>query len=150
MDRRTSHIDRRVTRRGGRRQPDYSGRLVVLIVDDHVDSRELLATVLQDVGVTVAEAGTGEEARVRVATEPLPSLVLVDLALPDCHGTDIVRAIKQSPLTRHIPVVALSASVMPSDKEAAANAGCIAFVEKPLMPDDVIDLVRRILTGADV
>ena len=97
-----------------------------------------------------AEAGTGEEARVRVAAEPLPSLVLVDLALPDCHGTDIVRAIKQSPLTRHIPVVALSASVMPSDKEAAANAGCIAFVEKPLMPDDVIDLVRRILSGADV
>ena len=148
MDRRTSHLDRRVSRRGGRRQPDHSGRSVVLIVDDHVDSRELLATVLQDVGVTVAEAGTGQEALARLAADPLPALVLVDLALPDCHGTDVVREIKRAPETRHIPVVALSASVQPSDKEAAAQAGCVAFIEKPLMPDDVIDLVRRLLSGA--
>jgi two-component system, cell cycle response regulator DivK len=149
-NRRLSIFDRRAIPRGGRRPPDYTGRPVVLIVDDHVDSRELLATVLQDVGVTVAEAGTAAEALVRVAQHPIPSLVLIDLALPDRHGTQVVAAIKQNPDTREIPIVALSASVMPADKAGAADAGCIAFIEKPLLPDDVTSRVRRLLTRAGV
>lgn len=120
----------------------------MLIVDDHADSRELLAAVLQDAGVTVAEAGTGRDALRRVAGDPAPDLVLVDLALPDCHGTDIARALKRDPETARIPIVALSASVMASDKAAAADAGCVAFIEKPLIPDDVVELVRRTLIAA--
>lgn len=133
--------------RGGRRPPDYTGRPVVLIVDDHVDSRELLATVLQDVGVTVAEAGTAAEALARVERHPPVRLILIDLGLPDLDGAQVVEALKQNPETERIPIVALSASVMPSDKARAANAGCVAFIEKPLMPDDVTRLVRRILEG---
>ena len=148
MDRRTSAGDRRAAPRGGRRTTDHDGRPVVLIVDDHVDSRELLATVLQELGVVIAEAGNGREAAQRLAAFPVPSLVLVDLALPDCHGTDIVRKMKREPATADVPVVVLSASVMASDKEAAAQAGCAAFVEKPILPDDVVALVRRLLAGA--
>ena len=148
MVERRRNPDRRAAPRGGRRTADHSGRPVVLIVDDHVDSRELLATVLQEAGVTVAEAGTGKEAVERVALSPVPSLILIDLALPDCHGTAVVRTLKQSDGTRHIPVVALSASVMAPDKEAAAQAGCLAFIEKPLIPDDVVSMVRRVLDGA--
>jgi CheY-like chemotaxis protein len=122
----------------------------VLIVDDHVDSRELLATVLQDVGVTVAEAGTGADAVARARTDPAPALILVDLALPDCHGTDVVRAIKRIRSLQHVPILALSASVMAADKEAAADAGCVGFIEKPLIPDDVAERVRRLLSGARV
>jgi CheY-like chemotaxis protein len=134
--------------RGGRRRADYAGRPVVLIVDDHVDSRELLSTILQEIGVSVAEAGTGHEALRRVASMPPPRLILLDLSLPDCHGTEVVQALKQAPATRDIPIVALSASVMPSDKERAAQAGCAAFLEKPALPDDVIEVVRRLLACA--
>src|SRR5690349_5693119 len=90
-ERRTLATDRRVTARGGRRFGDNRGRPIVLLIDDHVDSRELLATVLQDVGVSLAEAGTGKQALERMRRAPLPSLVLMDLSLPDCHGTEIVR-----------------------------------------------------------
>jgi two-component system cell cycle response regulator DivK len=149
-NRRISLGDRRTVARGGRRPPDYTGRPIVLIVDDHVDSRELLATVLQDVGVTVAEAGTAAEALLRIAGHPTPSLVLIDLALPDGHGTQVVKAIKRNPDIRDIPIVALSASVMPADKAGAAEAGCVAFIEKPLLPDDVTSLVRRLLASPRV
>jgi two-component system cell cycle response regulator DivK len=134
--------------RGGRREADYEGRPVVLVVDDHVDSRDLMAAVLQEVGVAIAEAGTGADALERVAIDPRPSLILIDLSLPDCHGTEVVKTLKADPAARRIPVIALSASVMASDKEAAAEAGCAAFIEKPVLPDDVVAMVKRLLAAA--
>jgi two-component system cell cycle response regulator DivK len=139
--------ERRLVPRGGRRDADYTGRSVVLVIDDHVDSRDLMAAVLQEVGVTIAEAGTGADALRRAAIEPRPALILIDLSLPDCHGTEVVRALKSDAETRHIPVVALSASVMPADKAAAASAGCAAFIEKPVLPDEVVAMVRKLLAG---
>ena len=148
MAERRSSPDRRHTRRGGRREADHSGRPVVLIVDDHADSRELMAAVLQELGVVIAEAATGRDALRRAAASPAPQLILIDLALPDCHGTDVVRVLKQDDSTWNIPIIALSASVMAADKEAAANAGCLAFIEKPVLPDAVVKMVRRVLSGA--
>ena len=135
--------------RGGRREADHEGRPVVLVVDDHVDSRDLMAAVLQEVGVAIAEAGTGAGALERVAMEPRPALIMIDLALPDRHGTEVVKAFKADPAVRHIPVVALTASVMASDKEAAAEAGCVAFIEKPVLPDTVVALVKKLLAQTD-
>ena len=146
MERRTSP-DRRRARRGGRREDDHSGRLVILVVDDHADSREFVAAVLLDDGIAVAEAATGGEALLRAWSKPHPHLVLIDLSLPDCHGTDVVRSLKQDARTKDIPVVALSASVMAADKERAAEAGCAEFIEKPVIPDTVIAVVRRVLAA---
>ena len=61
------------------------------------------------------------DALVRAWSKPYPHLVLIDLSLPDCHGTDVVRSLKQDPRTTDVPVVALSASVMAADKERAAR-----------------------------
>lgn len=139
--------ERRLVVRGGRRDADHAGRLVVLVIDDHVDSRDLMAAVLQELGVAIAEAGSGAEGLRRAARHPLPALIMVDLSLPDCHGTEVMRALKAGPETSDIPVVALSASVTPADKAAASAAGCTAFIEKPFLPDDVVAMVRRLLTG---
>jgi CheY-like chemotaxis protein len=146
-ERRTS-ADRRRAHRGGRREDDHAGRPVILVVDDHADSRELVAAVLQDLGVAVAEAATGAEALVRASSKPYPHLILIDLSLPDCHGTDVVRTLKQDRRSSDIPVVALSASVMAADKERAAEAGCAEFIEKPVIPDTLIALTRRVLGAA--
>ena len=147
VERRTSP-DRRQVHRGGRREDDHAGRPVILVVDDHADSRELVAAVLLGDGIAVAEAATGSEALLRAWSKPHPHLVLIDLSLPDCHGTDVVRMLKQDARTRDIPVVALSASVMAADKERAAAAGCAEFIEKPVIPDTLIDVIRRVLGAA--
>jgi two-component system cell cycle response regulator DivK len=139
--------ERRLVSRGGRRDRDHEGRPIVLVVDDHVDSRDLMAAVLQEVGVAIAEAGTGAAALERVALEPRPSLIMIDLSLPDRHGTEVVKALKADAAVRHIPVIALSASVMASDKDAAAAAGCAAFIEKPVLPDEVVAMVKRLLAN---
>jgi putative two-component system response regulator len=134
--------------RGGRREDDHAGRPVVLVVDDHADSRELVAAVLGDLGVAVVEAATGAEALQRAWSRPFPHLVLIDLSLPDCHGTDVARTLKQDERSSDIPVVALTASVMAADKERAAEAGCAEFIEKPVTPDTLIALVRRVFGAA--
>ena len=82
---------------------DHEGRPVVLVVDDHVDSRDLMAAVLQEVGVAIAEAGTGAAALERVAMEPRPSLIMIDLSLPDRHGTEVVKALKADAAVRRHP-----------------------------------------------
>ena len=148
VERRTS-ADRRKAQRGGRREDDHAGRPVILVVDDHADSRELVATVLLDLGVAVAEAATGAEALLRTWSKPYPHLVLIDLALPDCHGTDVARTLKQDRRSREIPVIALSASVMAADKERAAQAGCADFIEKPVTLDLMVAVVRRALGAAN-
>ena len=144
MDRRV-RPERRRFPRGGRRGQDHAGLAIVLVVDDHADSRELTATVLQEIGIAVAEAATGEAAMQRARALPQPHLILIDLGLPDCHGTDVVRAMKNDAATAAIPMIALSASVMTADKENAAAAGCIGFVEKPVMPDEIVRIVRQVL-----
>ena len=147
MVERRSTPERRLVSRGGRRDGDHEGRPLVLVVDDHVDSRDLMAAVLQELGVVMAEAGTGRAALARAAATPRPALIMIDLSLPDCDGTDVVRALKADEVLRDIPVVALSASVMVADKEAAAAAGCTAFIEKPVLPDEVVTMVKRLLAG---
>ena len=109
-----------------------------------------MAAVLDELGVVIAEAATGRDALRRAAAVPLPQLILIDLSLPDCHGTEVVQLLKQDDRTCNIPIVALSASVMPADKEAAADAGCLAFIDKPVLPDQVVRMVRRVLSGAQV
>ena len=104
--------------------------------------------MLLDLDVAVAEAATGADALRRAWSKPYPHLVLIDLALPDCHGTDVARTLKQDQRSSGIPLVALSASVMAADKEHAAKAGCAEFIEKPVIPDTVIAVVRRVLGTA--
>ena len=137
--------DRRTRWRGGRRGDDNRERPVVLVVDDHADSRELIAAVLGAASVATAEASSGAAALQRVLEEPRPSAIIIDLGLPDCHGTDCIRALKQAPETAGIPILVLSASVTDADKRGATEAGAIAFLRKPILPDDLLIALRKVL-----
>jgi CheY-like chemotaxis protein len=144
-ERRKRSGDRRKTWRGGRRAADHLGRPIVLIVDDHADSRELLAAVLASDGIATAEASSGAAALQRMHALPTPRLVILDLGLPDCYGTDLIRTLRADVVTAGVPVLVLSASVTARDRQAAIAAGALGFMAKPILPDDVIDAVRRAL-----
>ena len=117
----------------------------MLVVDDHADSRELIAAVLSGADIATAEASTGAGALRRVAEAPRPSVVIIDLGLPDCHGTDCIRALRQAPETADLPILVLSASVTDADERGAAEAGATAFLRKPILPDDLLNAVRAVL-----
>ena len=77
-------------------------------------------------------------------------IVIIDLGLPDCHGTECIRILRQTPETAHLPILVLSASVTDADRRGAAEAGATAFLRKPILPDDLLTALREALAGRGV
>ncbi len=120
---------------------------LVLIVEDNDKNRKLVRDVLQAEGYRTVEATTGEDG-VRLAGEERPDLVLMDIRLPGIDGIEAFLRLRADPNTRAIPVVALSASVTPSDCTRIEQAGFDAFLGKPMALRDLIDTVRRLAERA--
>ena len=117
---------------------------LVLVVDDMEDGREICAEYLAFRKYRVATAADGFEALAKAA-ELLPDIILMDLSLPGIDGWEATRRLKGDELTRHIPVVALTAHALRSAHDEAIEAGCHAVITKPVLPKDLEAEVRRIL-----
>lgn len=107
----------------------------------------MYAEYLEFSGFRVAEAADGPEALEKVAAL-LPDLVVMDLSLPGIDGWEATRRIKREPRTSHIPVIAVSGH-SGSEIEEALEAGCVACLVKPCMPDDLVARIRRVLGLSD-
>jgi len=118
----------------------------VLIIEDNEKNMKLARDVLQVKGYQTLEAATGEEG-VRLAKEKLPDLVLMDIQLPGINGIDAFKQLRADPKTARIPVVALTASVTPTDRSAITAAGFDAFVSKPINLKEFLDTVKRLVEG---
>jgi len=117
---------------------------LVLVVDDMDDGREICAEYLAFRQYRVATAADGFEALAKAA-ELLPDIILMDLSLPGIDGWETTRRLKGDDLTRHIPVVALTAHALRSAHDQAVEAGCDAVITKPVLPKDLESEIRRIL-----
>lgn len=117
---------------------------LVLVVEDYQDAREMYIEYLKFSGFRVAEARNGVEA-LEKASELLPDIILMDLALPQIDGWEATRRLKQDPKTRRIPVVALTGHALEGHAEGARSAGCDSFVAKPCLPDALVAEIRRML-----
>jgi len=103
----------------------------VLVADDNLDSRDLLAEFLAFDGFDVTTAATGLEA-VQVTEQHRPEVVLMDLAMPGVmDGWEATRRIKSDPRLRNTVVIAVTAHAYPEHKERAMHAGCQAVFTKP-------------------
>ena len=118
----------------------------VLIVEDNERNMKLARDVLQAKGYQTLEAVTGEEG-VALAREKVPDLVLMDIQLPGISGIEAFRQIRADARTARIPVVALTASVTPTDRSAINAAGFDAFVSKPISLKEFLDTVKRLVEG---
>jgi CheY-like chemotaxis protein len=116
----------------------------VLVVEDYRDAREMYAEYLRFSGFEVAEAENGIQALGK-ARDLLPDLILMDLALPGMDGWEATRLLKSDARTRHIPVIALTGHALEAHRESAAEAGCDAFLTKPLSPDTLVEELRHFL-----
>lgn len=103
----------------------------VLVIEDNPANRELAMAILELDGYQVL---TAEEAAqgLRVAATERPDLILMDLHLPGMTGYEATRRLKADPATAVIPVIALTAQVMHGDEQKALDAGCDAYLTKPL------------------
>ncbi len=103
----------------------------LLVAEDIPDHREVLTTLLHRSGYRVVEAATGPQA-LAVARSEHPDLILMDLSLPEIDGWEATRRLKADPDLAGIPVIAVSAHALPEDAEAAAAAGCVEYITKPI------------------
>ena len=117
---------------------------VVLIVEDNDKNMKLARDVLQAKGYATIEAVTGEDG-VRLARERNPDLVLMDIRLPGISGIEALAALRADPKTSGIPVVALTASVTPTDRTHITQAGFDAFLAKPMVLREFLDTVKRLV-----
>jgi CheY-like chemotaxis protein len=85
-----------------------------------------------------------------LAREHRPSLILLDLQLPDIQGDEVLRRLKADPATRRIPVVMLSAEASPRRIQQLLDAGATAYLTKPLDIRRFLELTTRILNGAEL
>ncbi len=120
---------------------------LVLIIEDNEKNMKLARDVLQAKGYQTVEAVTGEDG-VRLAKEKKPDLVLMDIQLPGINGIEAFKQIRADAATARIPVVALTASVTPTDRSQITAAGFDAFVGKPISLKEFVDTVKRLLAGA--
>ncbi len=110
----------------------------LLTIEDDDDVRMMLRMVLEDEGYDVSEAPNGTEGLARFAADK-PSLVLVDLKLPDMSGFDICHAIRQ---TSDVPIIIVSAQESSFDVVAGLEAGADDYVTKPFVPKELAARIR--------
>ena len=110
----------------------------ILVVEDNEWSRDILVRRLSRRGYQVICAADGRRG-IAMAHDQFPDLIVMDMSLPEIDGWDAVRRLKADPATRAIPIVALTAHAMASDRKRAMDAGCDDYHTKPV---DFESLVR--------
>ncbi len=103
----------------------------ILLVEDNEMNRDMLARRLQRTGFEVVVAVNGQEA-IELANSEMPALILMDLSLPVLDGWEATRRLKADPKTAGIPVIALTAHAIASDRDEALACGCDDFDTKPI------------------
>jgi CheY-like chemotaxis protein len=118
----------------------------ILVVEDNERNLKLIRDVLQFAGYEIVEATSGEQG-VALAQDCEPDLVLMDLQLPQMDGTEALRLLRESPRTRDVPVVAVTAFAMREDRERAFGAGFDGYLQKPISIRALPEQVRSFLAG---
>jgi two-component system, cell cycle response regulator DivK len=117
---------------------------LILTVEDDETTLKLLRDIFQIYGYRVIEAIDGNEAISRAINEK-PDLITMDMQLPGLNGMEVTKVIKANPLTKHIPIIAVTASAMKGQDIIVLQAGCDSHVSKPFDIDALIKKIKNYL-----
>jgi type IV pilus assembly protein PilB len=120
----------------------------ILAVDDQPANLRLVREVLAPSGIEVVEARSGAEALI-VAKETSPDLILLDMHLPDMHGLEVLRRLRESAWGSGLRIVAMSALASADDEKLWVQAGCVGTMEKPIAVKTFAQDISRWLSGSD-
>jgi PAS domain S-box-containing protein len=115
--------------------------MTILVVDDESESRTLLTAILTAEGYQVRTADGGELALASIAVKP-PELILLDIRMPGMDGFEVCRLLKESEVTRQIPLMFLSARGELSERVEGFRLGAVDFVAKPFQREELLARVR--------
>jgi CheY-like chemotaxis protein len=124
-----------------RTDPTLTGR-TVLIVDDDVRNIFALTTFLERSEMKVAYAESGREGIARLQETPEVDVVLMDVMMPEMDGYQTLRAFRDMPPYRNLPIIAVTAKAMKGDREKCIEAGASDYIAKPVDMDQLLSLLR--------
>lgn len=121
----------------------------ILVVDDSAINRSVLRAMLESAGFEVVEADRAKEGIAMAQAAP-PQLILMDIRMPDMNGLDATRVLRNDPRTITTPVIAVSAQAMTGDRQLALDAGCVAYVTKPVARQELLSAIGGALQRGEV
>jgi two-component system phosphate regulon response regulator PhoB len=119
----------------------------ILVAEDDMDIRELLALSLEFAGYDVISAADGQQA-VDLAFQEKPDLIMLDLRMPRLNGYEALEQIKVRPELEHVPVVILSAKGQDDEIQTGLDLGAIQYILKPFAPDELILKIGQIIAAS--
>jgi CheY-like chemotaxis protein len=120
---------------------------LVLLVDNHVDNREMYTEYLEIRGFRVIPC-SDSQASIDVAHRLEPDIILLELRMTGMNGIQVLRELRKDPVLAHVPVVALTASVLTRERAAAEAAGFTELLPKPYFPEDLATAINRIIAAS--
>ena len=114
----------------------------ILYVEDNQDNRKLVRRVLEADGYTFDEAKDAQDA-LEDLNKNIPSLILMDISMPDIDGYALTAKIRAMPEFAKTPIIAMTANVMRGDRERSLEAGCDGYIQKPIDIDTLTQQVER-------
>lgn len=118
----------------------------ILVVEDNDRNRRLIKILLESKGYEVIEAVTGEDALSYLRKER-PDVILIDIQLPKMDGLTLTRKLKEQQETKDIPVIAVTAYAMKGDRERVLEAGCDAYISKPVDTRELPQIIAKFIGG---
>lgn len=116
----------------------------ILLVEDNEMNRDMLSRRLTRRGYEIVNATSGDKG-IELALSETPDLILMDMSLPVIDGWEATRRIKAAEATRTIPIIALTAHAMATDREKALTAGCDDYDTKPVELPRLLGKIDRLL-----
>jgi len=121
----------------------------VLVVEDSSAMRSLIATTVEEIrGVEVVEAGNGFDA-LRVLPQQRIDLIITDINMPDINGLEIVHFVKNNPNYHRIPIIIVTTERGEEDRKKGLALGASEYITKPFNPEDLRQIVVRLIKGTD-
>jgi two-component system cell cycle response regulator DivK len=117
----------------------------ILIVEDNLQNMSLVEMTLRDGRYALIKATDGEKA-MAIAVKDKPDLIIMDIQLPKLSGLEVTKRLRQMPALSQIPIIAVTAYAMRGDKEKVIDAGCDAYLPKPINTRELRRLVAEMLS----
>lgn len=118
----------------------------VMVVDDSVTLREMIADLLKGRGLNVTVASDGVEALEQIKANR-PDLVVLDIVMPRMNGYEVCRRLKSDPKTQSLPVVMCSSKSEEFDRYWGMKQGADAYIAKPFHPQELVGTIKQLLRG---
>ena len=116
----------------------------VMLVEDNPQNMKLLEMLLRSKSYVLLKACDGETA-LDMATREQPDLIVMDMQLPGMSGIEVTKQLRQMPVFHHTPIIALTAYAMRGDKERFLEAGCNAYLSKPISTRELPGIIDKML-----